>query len=138
MAISSGFSTSSIDTIEETEMLPSLMLSAAMWEWQSMMPGITYWPAASMSCAPGGTSTFSPASTILPSRITTEPWNAALGDRQDVGVLNDDRRARGEQRDRAQPNRRISALHGFFSSRGSGAGSNFTPSTKTYFTSVFS
>jgi len=36
-------------TIEETETLPSLMLSAAMWEWQSIIPGMTNWPAASIT-----------------------------------------------------------------------------------------
>ncbi len=56
-------------------MLPSLMLSAEMCEWQSMMPGMMYPPPASITCAPGGARTLSPAAVILPSWITTDPWN---------------------------------------------------------------
>jgi hypothetical protein len=41
-------------TMDETETLPSLMPSAAMCEWQSMMPGITNCPPASMILASGG------------------------------------------------------------------------------------
>jgi hypothetical protein len=61
-------------TIEETETLPSLMLSAAMCEWQSMMPGITYWPPASITLAPAGTVILVPTSAILPSRIRMEAF----------------------------------------------------------------
>src|SRR6266852_426959 len=41
MSMSSGLRISAMLTIEDTETLPSLMLSAAMCEWQSMMPGMT-------------------------------------------------------------------------------------------------
>ncbi len=36
-------------TIEETETLPSLTLSTAMCEWQSIIPGMTNCPGASMT-----------------------------------------------------------------------------------------
>src|SRR5260370_34554450 len=62
-------------TIEETETLPSLMLSAAMCEWQSIVPGIRNLPVASMTVAPAGAVIFGPTSAILPSRMRTEPWN---------------------------------------------------------------
>ena len=62
-----------MSTMDDTETLPSLMPpSPAMCEWQSMMPGITYWPLASMMVAPAGTITFSPTSAILPSFITID------------------------------------------------------------------
>src|ERR1035438_1699268 len=76
--MSSGLSTSSMPTMEDTATAPSLMLSAAMCEWQSMMPGITNWPPASITRAPSGTSTFSLASRILPSRIRMDPWKVPL------------------------------------------------------------
>ncbi len=38
-----------------------------------MMPGITYWLAASMMVAPCGSITFSPTSAILPSFTRIEP-----------------------------------------------------------------
>ena len=65
--------------MEETDTLPSLTPpSTAICEWQSMMPGITYWLAASIFTASAGTMTFSPASTILPSRMTIEPMKLPL------------------------------------------------------------
>src|SRR5580704_3536264 len=61
-------------TMDETETLPSFTLpSTAMCEWQSMMPGITYWPAASITCASFGALTEGPTSAILPSLIRMEP-----------------------------------------------------------------
>src|SRR5271157_2045222 len=75
MEMSSGLMMSWISTIDETETLPSLMPpSPAMWEWQSMMPGMTYCPPASMMVAPLGSRTFSPISAILPSLTTMEPF----------------------------------------------------------------
>src|SRR5271170_24736 len=60
--------------MEETETLPSFTLpSTAMCEWQSMIPGITYWPAASITCASFGALTEVPTSAILPSLIRMEP-----------------------------------------------------------------
>ena len=59
--------------MEETETLPSLMDSAAMCEWASMMPGITNIPSASITSAPAGTSTLAPTSAIFPSRIRIAP-----------------------------------------------------------------
>ena len=73
--MSSGLMTSSIPTIADTDTEPSLMASAAICEWQSMMPGIKCWPVASMILAPDGTMTFSPTSVILPSTMMTEPMN---------------------------------------------------------------
>src|SRR5438093_9500513 len=73
MSMSSGFRISAMFTIEETETLPSLMLSAAMCEWQSIMPGITNCPAASITCASFGALTDTPTSAILPSLIRMEP-----------------------------------------------------------------
>src|SRR2546430_1180051 len=79
MAMSSGLMTSLISTIEDTDTLPSLTPpSTAMWEWQSIMPGMTNWPAASMIFAPEGSSTFSPTSEILPSLTTIEPLSVPL------------------------------------------------------------
>src|SRR6266446_365570 len=49
MSMSSGFRISAMFTMEETETLPSLILSAAMCEWQSIMPGMTNCPAASIT-----------------------------------------------------------------------------------------
>ena len=43
-----------------------------------MMPGITYWPLASIIVAPAGTITFSPTSAILPSLTTIEPLRVPL------------------------------------------------------------
>ena len=66
-----------ISTIAETLVLPSLIPpSPAICEWQSMMPGITNCPDASMIFAPGGAVTFpaSPTSVILPSFTTIEPF----------------------------------------------------------------
>ena len=55
MSMSSGFRTSAIFAMDETETLPSFTLpSMAMCEWQSMMPGMTNWPAASITCASFG------------------------------------------------------------------------------------
>src|ERR1700722_12861388 len=73
MAISSGFRTSSMPTMADTETLPSLILSAAMCEWQSIMPGITNLPETSTTVASAGTLTFSPTSAILPSRMRIDP-----------------------------------------------------------------
>src|SRR5271156_4195826 len=74
MSMSSGLRTSAMLTMEDTEMLPSLTLpSTAMCEWQSTMPGITYWPAASKTWASLGALMEVPTSAILPSLIRTEP-----------------------------------------------------------------
>ncbi len=55
-------------------MLPSLTLpSTAMCEWQSIMPGMTNWPAASMTCASFGAFTEAPTSAIFPPLIKIEP-----------------------------------------------------------------
>jgi hypothetical protein len=44
-----------------------------MCEWQSMMPGETKRPVASMTSAPDGTVTFRPTSAIRPARMRTVP-----------------------------------------------------------------
>ncbi len=55
-------------------MLPSFTPpSMAMCEWQSMMPGVTYIPVASMTVAPPGTWMLLPTSAILPLRMRMEP-----------------------------------------------------------------
>ena len=60
--------------IDETETLPSFTPpSIAMCEWQSMIPGITYWPFASITVAPSGTFKSVPTPAIFPSRIRIEP-----------------------------------------------------------------
>ena len=65
--------------MEETDTLVSFTFpSMAMCEWQSMIPGITYWPVPSITEAPGGTRTFSPTSAIFPSRTTMEPLKVPL------------------------------------------------------------
>src|SRR4051812_47889040 len=72
--MSSGLMMSLISTIEETETLPSLMPpSPPMCEWQSMMPGMTYCPPASITVAPAGSITFSPTAAIFPLVTTMEP-----------------------------------------------------------------
>ena len=54
MSTSVGEKTSSIPVIELTVVPPSLIESAAMCEWQSMMPGEMNLPAASTTSAPAG------------------------------------------------------------------------------------
>src|SRR5260370_38482626 len=76
--MSSGFKTHSMPTIADTDTLPSLVLSAAIWEWQSMMPGITNCPDASIVLASAGSITFSPTPAILPSRIRIDPLTVPL------------------------------------------------------------
>src|SRR5271170_6436901 len=72
--MSSGFRTSPTLTIELTATLPSFTLpSTAICEWQSMMPGMTYMPVASITVAPAGTFTLLPTLEILPSRIRMDP-----------------------------------------------------------------
>src|SRR6201993_5476670 len=62
--------------MEETETLPSLTPpSMAMWEWQSMIPGITNWPAASITLAPTGALIDGPTSAILPSLMRIEQFS---------------------------------------------------------------
>ena len=51
-------------TIDETETLPSLMLSAAICEWQSMIPGIRNLPVASITMTPGEAAMFVPSGTM--------------------------------------------------------------------------
>src|ERR1044071_3485296 len=72
----SGSMMSRMRTMAVTESVPSLMLpSPAVCEWQSMMPGVTHLPVASMTLAFGSRAlTFGPTSTILPSRIRIEPF----------------------------------------------------------------
>src|SRR5882724_6891178 len=62
-------------TIAVTESEPSFTLpSTPVCEWQSMMPGVTNLPVASMTRAFGSRAfTFGPTSAILPSRIRIEP-----------------------------------------------------------------
>src|SRR5208282_937327 len=72
--MSSGFKTSPTLTMELTATLPSFTLpSTAMCEWQSMIPGVTNIPEASITVAPAGSFTFFPTSAILPSRIRIDP-----------------------------------------------------------------
>ena len=75
MLTSVGSSTSSMPVIELTVVPPSLIESAAMCEWQSMMPGDTKRPVASTTSAPGGMSTFAPTMAILPFRSTIVPFS---------------------------------------------------------------
>src|SRR5438093_9891149 len=42
-----------------------------------MIPGMTYWPFASITVAPSGVATWGPISAILPSRMTTDPLGRA-------------------------------------------------------------
>ena len=74
MSTSVGSKTSSMPVIELTVVPPSLIESAAMCEWQSMMPGETNLPAPSTTSAPAGTATFAPTAAILPSRSTIVPF----------------------------------------------------------------
>src|SRR2546429_3345661 len=78
MSMSSGSRTSSMFTMEETETLPSLMASAAMCEWQSIIPGITNCPEASITCAPVGALMDWPTSAILRSEEHTSELQSRL------------------------------------------------------------
>src|SRR5690348_15676820 len=49
-------------------------LSSAMWEWESMMPGVRYLPPASMTAASAGAVRLSPTAAILPSWMRTLPF----------------------------------------------------------------
>jgi len=61
-------------TIEETDTEPSLTLpSTAMCEWQSMMPGVTNWPVASITTASAGAFRVPPTAAIFPSLIKMSP-----------------------------------------------------------------
>src|SRR5882672_10059589 len=74
MLTSVGSKTSSMPVIELTVVPPSLIESAAIWEWQSMMPGATNLPVASTTSAPAGIGTFAPTAAILPPRSTMIPF----------------------------------------------------------------
>ncbi len=74
MSTSVGLKTSSMPVIELTVVPPSLIESAAMCEWQSMMPGETNLPVPSTTSAPAGTATFAPTAAILPPRSTMVPF----------------------------------------------------------------
>src|SRR5207247_1593091 len=74
MSTSVGSKTSSMPVIELTVVPPSLMESAAMCEWQSMIPGDTNLPAASTMSAPAGIETLAPSAAILPLRSTIVPF----------------------------------------------------------------
>ena len=73
--MSVGLKTSSIPVIELTVVPPSLIESAAICEWQSMMPGDTNLPVASTMSAPLGIAAFAPTSVILPLRRTMVPFS---------------------------------------------------------------
>src|SRR5262245_3586316 len=75
MLMSVLLTTSFIRTIAETETEPSLTESSALCECASIIPGVTYIPAPSMTLAfaPARTSPFLPTAAILPSRIRIEP-----------------------------------------------------------------
>jgi hypothetical protein len=74
MSTSVGSNTSAMPVIELTVVPPSLIESAAMCEWQSMMPGDTNVPVASTMSAPAGIDTFVPTAAILPSRSRIVPF----------------------------------------------------------------
>jgi hypothetical protein len=65
--------TSVMRTSAVIELVPSLIASAPACECSSMIPGITYLPEASITCAPAGTATSGPTAAIFPSRITIVP-----------------------------------------------------------------
>ncbi|MCA1628975.1 MAG: hypothetical protein LC774_01110 [Acidobacteria bacterium] len=67
--MSVGFKASRVLTIEVTESVPSLMASSAECEWQSMMPGVTYLPVASMTRTSEPARRFAPTAAIFPLRI---------------------------------------------------------------------
>ena len=52
---------------------------ATGWTWLSMRPGVTYFPAPSMTTALAGASTVAPMAAILPSRISTAPFVLIIG-----------------------------------------------------------
>ena len=60
--------------IELTVVPPSLIESAAICEWQSMMPGETNCPAASIDLRAGRNVTLAPTAAILPPRRTIVPF----------------------------------------------------------------
>ena len=54
MVMSRGFSTSRVRVIDVTENAPSLIASSIECEWQSIMPGVTNLPVASITLTPAG------------------------------------------------------------------------------------
>src|SRR5258707_15712435 len=92
MSTSSESRTSARFAMEETETLPSLTPpSIAMCEWQSMIPGITNWPAASITLAPAGALIDGPTSAILPSLIRIDPFfHGAVRNGENGRVLDQD------------------------------------------------
>jgi hypothetical protein len=73
--MASSRSTSAWRTCAVIDRVPSLIPSDALWECASMMPGITYRPVPSMTCAPAGTDTLAPTAAIFPFRIRTVPFS---------------------------------------------------------------
>ena len=58
-----------------------------IWVADSIQPGVTILPVASMTRAPAGTATFAPTAAILPPRITTVPRSiGGTGHRQHARV----------------------------------------------------
>ena len=81
-------------TMEETETVPSLMASAMMCEWQSMMPGITYLPAPSINLrARRGQHLFADCGDLAVLQ-QNGAFHRPVGDGQDGGVLDQNRQCR--------------------------------------------
>ena len=75
--------TSRMVTMDDTFTAPSLMASAAMWEWESMMPGVTYLPVPSTTWAPPDACRWVPTAAIFPFRMRMSasvrvPWDAVI------------------------------------------------------------
>src|SRR5690606_28143619 len=66
MCVSVGSRTSAIRTIDVTDSEPSLVASLIMCECGSMIPGIRYWPVASIVVAPAGARSPVPIAAIFP------------------------------------------------------------------------
>ena len=114
MSMSSGSSTSSTPTIDVTDTLPSLTPpSTAMCEWQSMMPGMTNLPAASITVAPlGHGRRCADRGDLAVADEDRALVDRAVRDGQDRRVANDGRPGRGagagacaRDRDRRGPRR---------------------------------
>src|SRR5437867_3287287 len=71
--MSVGLSTSAMLTIDVMLEVASLCESVAMWEWQSISPGVTHLPIASIILALTGASIDLATRTNFPSRIRIEP-----------------------------------------------------------------
>jgi hypothetical protein len=75
-------------TMDVTASVPSLIVSSIEWEWQSMMPGITYLPVPSITRAFADARRFFPTPAILPRESERPRFPSCLCNGQHGCVLN--------------------------------------------------